>query len=143
MTQVVDPVEFLVEAARTSFAAFVSAVHRPRYKHSAFSAAVCRAIDQFVEDLIAGKRPVLMLTAPSQHGKSSLISRCLPPYLMGRLLRELPGVRLHLHGHAHDSGGGWERRGDRLVVNGARSLVAVEWDPRTVSAGEPRVVTRF
>lgn len=94
MTQVVDPVDFLVEAARTSFAAFVSAVHRPRYKHSAFSAAVCRAIDQFVEDLIAGKRPVLMLTAPPQHGKSSLISRCLPPYLMGRLLRELPGVRI-------------------------------------------------
>lgn len=65
----VDPVDFLVQAARTNFAAFVTAVHRPRYRHSAFSARVCRAIDQFVEDVIAGKRPVLMLTAPPQHGK--------------------------------------------------------------------------
>lgn len=90
----VDPIDFLVQAARTNFAAFVAAVHRPRYRHSAFSARVCRAIDQFVEDVIAGKRPVLMLTAPPQHGKSSLISRCLPPYLMGRLLQELPAVRI-------------------------------------------------
>lgn len=80
-----DPVAFLIAEARTNFAAFVAAVHRPRFRHSAFSARVCRAIDQFVEDLLAGKRPVLMLTAPPQTGKSSLISRCLPPYLFGRL----------------------------------------------------------
>jgi predicted phage terminase large subunit-like protein len=64
-----DPVRFLVTTARTNFAAFVAAVHRPRYTHSVFSAAVCRAVDRFVEDLLAGKRPVLMLTAPPQHGK--------------------------------------------------------------------------
>jgi predicted phage terminase large subunit-like protein len=65
----VDPVDFLIQAARTNYAAFVSAVHRPRYKHSTFSAEVCRAVDRFVDDVIAGKRPVLMLTAPPQHGK--------------------------------------------------------------------------
>jgi len=94
----VDPVQFLVEAARTNFAAFVSAVHRPRFHHSAFSLSVCAAVDQFVDDLIAGKRPVLMLTAPPQHGKSSLISRCLGPYLFGRLAGKLgngsDGVRI-------------------------------------------------
>lgn len=90
----VDPVDFLMVMARTNFAAFVSAVHRPRYKHSAFSARVCRAVDQFVEDVLAGKRPVLMLTAPPQHGKSSLISRCLPPYLFGRLTGALESVRV-------------------------------------------------
>jgi predicted phage terminase large subunit-like protein len=88
------PVDFLVAAARTNFAAFVSAVHRPRFKHSIFSAKVCRAVDQFVLDVIAGKRPILMLTAPPQQGKSSLISRCLPPYLFGRLTGELPAVRI-------------------------------------------------
>ena len=86
----VDPINFLVVTARTNYAAFIAAVHRPRYKHSAFSAKVCRAIDRFVDDLIAGKRPVLMLTAPPQHGKSSLISRCLAPYIFGRLAEVLP-----------------------------------------------------
>lgn len=85
-----DPVQFLFETARTNYAAFVSVVHRPRYKHSAFSLRVCRAVDKFVDDLLANKRPVLMLTAPPQHGKSSLISRCLAPYLFGRLIDRLP-----------------------------------------------------
>lgn len=89
-SNVVDPVAFLIQTARTNYAAFIAAVHRPRYRHSAFSARVCRAVDQFVNDLIAGKRPVLMLTAPPQHGKSSLISRCLAPYLFGRLVEHLP-----------------------------------------------------
>lgn len=92
--QAVDPIQFLIEAARTNYAAFVSAVHRPRFRHSAFSARVCREIDVFVEDVLAGKRPVLMLTAGPQHGKSSLIARCLPPYLFGRLTGELPAVRI-------------------------------------------------
>lgn len=86
----IDPVDFLIVTARSNFAAFVTAVHRPRYKHSAFSREVCLAVDQFVDDLIACKRPVLMLTAPPQHGKSSLISRCLAPYLFGRLSDVLP-----------------------------------------------------
>lgn len=89
-----DPIDFLIQAAQTRFAAFVAAVHRPRYKHSTFSAEICKAVDQFVEDVIAGKRPVLILTAPPQHGKSSLIARCLPPYLFGRLTGELPAVRI-------------------------------------------------
>lgn len=85
----IDPVRFLVEAARVNFAAFVTAVHRPRFHHSAFSLRVCAAVDEFVDDMMAGKRPVLMLTAPPQHGKSSLISRCLGPYLFGRLAGKL------------------------------------------------------
>lgn len=97
----VDPVQFLVEAARTNFAAFVSAVHRPRFKHSGFSLRVCKAIDKFVEAVIAGERPVLVLTAPPQHGKSSLISRCLPPYLFGRLTGELPAVRIANASYSH------------------------------------------
>jgi predicted phage terminase large subunit-like protein len=90
----VDPVQVLVELARTNYAAFVSAVHRPRFKHSTFSLRVCRAVDQFVEDVLAGKRPVLMLTTGPQHGKTSLISRCLPGYLFGRLTGDLPAVRI-------------------------------------------------
>lgn len=94
VSDTIDPVAFLVQAARTNFAAFVSAVHRPRFRHSAFSKEVCFAVDKFVGDVLAGRRPVLMLTAPPQHGKSSLISRCLPPYLFGRLSGQLDAVRI-------------------------------------------------
>lgn len=96
----IDPLRFLIEAARTNYAAFVSAVHRPRFRHSTFSARVCTAIDEFVADVIAGKRPVLMLTTGPQHGKSSLISRCLPAYLFGRLTGELPAVRVAVASYA-------------------------------------------
>jgi predicted phage terminase large subunit-like protein len=100
-TAQIGPVEFLIQSARTNFAAFVAAVHRPRYSHSAFSASVCRAVDKFVDDVIEGKRPVLVLTAPPQHGKSSLIARCLPPYLFGRLTGQLPAVRIASASYAH------------------------------------------
>lgn len=94
MSAAIDPIDFLVQSARTNFAAFVSAVHRPRFKHSAFSAEVCRAVDAFVDELIAGKRPVLMLTCAPQHGKSSLISRCVGPYIAGRLQPFIGAVRV-------------------------------------------------
>lgn len=90
----IDPAQFLIETARHNFAAFVSAVHTPRFFHSAFSIKVCQEIDRFVLDVIAGRRPILMLTAPPQHGKSALISRCLGPYLFGRLAIPLGQVRI-------------------------------------------------
>ncbi|WHB31189.1 terminase large subunit [Xanthomonas phage NEB7] len=93
-------IKLLITQARTNFAAFVTATHRPRFKHSEFSRRTCAAVDKFVEDLVAGKRPVLVLTAPPQHGKSSLISRCLPPYLIGRLGLELGTARVALASYA-------------------------------------------
>lgn len=56
----------------------------PSYKLSAFSKAVTDALDKFIEDVNAGKRPILVLQAPPQHGKSEMASRKLPAYLMGR-----------------------------------------------------------
>ncbi len=55
------------------------------YKVSPFSEIVCSALDQFISDVNAGKRPILILQAPPQHGKSEMVSRKLPAYLMGRL----------------------------------------------------------
>ncbi|AVO23662.1 terminase large subunit [Xanthomonas phage XPP1] len=96
----VDPVAALIMAARTNYAAFVSATHRPRFIHSDFSYSVCKAVDDFVEDLIAGRRPILDLTAPPQFGKSSLISRCLPGYVIGRLGPVLGHCRVALSSYA-------------------------------------------
>lgn len=56
----------------------------PTYRVSQFSTLVCAALDKFVDDVMAGKRPVLILQAPPQHGKSEMVSRKLPAYLFGR-----------------------------------------------------------
>lgn len=56
----------------------------PRYVESYFSNAVCDALDKFVQDMIAGKRPILLLQAPPQHGKSEIISRKFPAYLLSK-----------------------------------------------------------
>ena len=53
------------------------------YKVSAFAEIVCASLDQFIIDVNAGKRPILILQAPPQHGKSEMVSRKLPAYLMG------------------------------------------------------------
>lgn len=56
----------------------------PKYHVSQFSRTVCSALDKFIEDVNAGKRPVLIFQAPPQHGKSEMVSRKLPAYLLGR-----------------------------------------------------------
>lgn len=69
--------------ARKKLAAYISYLNS-KYKKSYFSDLVCGALDQFVEDVQAGKRPILILQAPPQHGKSDIVSRNLPGFLMGR-----------------------------------------------------------
>jgi len=56
----------------------------PNYKPNPFAARVCAALDQFINDVQTGKRPILVLQAPPQHGKSEIASRKLPAFLMGR-----------------------------------------------------------
>lgn len=62
----------------------------PRYIHSHFSRTVCAALDQFVDDVTNGRRPVLVFQAPPQHGKSEMVSRRLPAYLLGKF----PALRI-------------------------------------------------
>ena len=54
------------------------------YISSWFSRTVCNALDQFIADVQAGKRPILVLQAPPQSGKSQIVSRQLPAYLLSR-----------------------------------------------------------
>lgn len=72
------------ERARRGMADFV-AYTRPDYCRSAFSAAVCGALDAFLREVTAGLRPLLILQAPPQHGKSELVSRRFPAFVFGRL----------------------------------------------------------
>lgn len=69
--------------ARRQLAAYISFTN-PKYKQSGFSAAVCAALDLFLDDVQAARRPILILQAPPQHGKSEIVSRKLPAYILGR-----------------------------------------------------------
>lgn len=68
--------------ARRSLHSFIRFV-KEEYITSYFSEAVCKALDDFVADLQAGNRPILILQAPPQHGKSDIVSRHLPAYILG------------------------------------------------------------
>jgi predicted phage terminase large subunit-like protein len=70
-------------AARAGLHPFIEYINGD-YISSHFSQAVCAALDQFLTDLFAGLRPILILRAPPQHGKSDIVSRALPPYIFGR-----------------------------------------------------------
>jgi predicted phage terminase large subunit-like protein len=69
--------------ARKGLADYISYTN-PRYTRSWFSDSVCKKLDQFIDDVRAGKRPILTFQAPPQHGKSEIVSRKLPAYLLGR-----------------------------------------------------------
>lgn len=71
------------ELARRSLAGFISYIN-PDYIHSDFSRTVCQELDDFLIAVMAGERPVLLLQAPPQHGKSDIVSRYLPAYIFGR-----------------------------------------------------------
>lgn len=69
--------------ARRSLHDFITYIN-PDYITSQFSINVCAALDQFIIDMLDGKRPILILGAPPQHGKSEIVSRHFPAYVLGR-----------------------------------------------------------
>lgn len=55
----------------------------PGYIVSDFSRTVCEELERFYSDVMQGLRPVLILGAPPQHGKSDIVSRYLPGWIFG------------------------------------------------------------
>lgn len=119
------------EMARRSFAAFVSYTF-PGYHHSAFSLAVCEALDRFLHDAIAGLRPILLLGAPPQHGKSQLVSRQFPPYIFGLY----PELRIAACSYSADLARDMNRDVQRIMMDELYQGVFPE-----VSLNPKRVVT--
>jgi predicted phage terminase large subunit-like protein len=68
--------------ARSGLQDFITYIN-PNYIVSDFSREVCSELDKFIVDAMAGKRPVLILGAPPQHGKSDIVSRYAPAYFFG------------------------------------------------------------
>lgn len=71
------------ELARRDFAYFIRQTF-PDFHFSPFSLAVCEALQTFLDDVNAGKRPILIIEAPPQHGKSELASRRFPAFAFGQ-----------------------------------------------------------
>lgn len=70
-------------SARKSLHEFIQYIN-PEYITSHFSETVCASLDNFLIEMMAGKRPILILGAPPQHGKSDIVSRYLPAYFFGK-----------------------------------------------------------
>jgi len=67
------------ERAKSSLLAFAQYT-RPEYRANWHHKRLCTVLDEFV----AGDEPRVMVFMPPQHGKSELVSRCLPAYIAGR-----------------------------------------------------------
>jgi predicted phage terminase large subunit-like protein len=119
------------EQARRTMAAFVSFT-KADYIHGPFSMAVCEALDVFLADVVAGLRPVLVLQAPPQHGKSELVSRRFPAYVFGRH----PDMRIAAASYAADLAQDMNRDVQRIMLEDRYSTVFPE-----SSLNPKRVVT--
>ena len=102
------------EQARRNMSSFVSYT-KPDYTHNPFSIAVCRELDAFLVDVMAGKRPVLVLQAPPQHGKSELVSRRFPAYAFGRY----PNIRMAACSYGDDLAQDMNRDVQRIMMEDA------------------------
>lgn len=71
------------ELARRSLSNFILYTY-PEYEMGVFHKYLCDIIDKFIEDILAGKTPRLIVTAPPRHGKSEILSRRLPAYILGK-----------------------------------------------------------
>ncbi|WP_323085692.1 phage terminase large subunit [Providencia alcalifaciens] len=71
------------EIARRCLHEFIQYIN-PEYITSHFSQTVCDALDRFIIKMMNGERPVIILGAPPQHGKSDIVSRYLPAYFFGK-----------------------------------------------------------
>jgi predicted phage terminase large subunit-like protein len=69
--------------ARVNLQDFICYIN-PDYIVSDFSRTICLELEQFLKDASAGLRPVLIIGAPPQHGKSDIVSRYLPAWIFGQ-----------------------------------------------------------
>ena len=75
--------DILCELGRRDIRYFIKYTHK-NYIFSDFSLTVMKALEQFLIDLEQEQRPILIIEAPPQHGKSELASRKFPAYALGK-----------------------------------------------------------
>lgn len=75
--------ELAARGARSSMRDFVLFM-RPDYAMGWVHEEICELLDCFLADLQARRSPRLLVCMPPRHGKSELLSRLFPAYLLGR-----------------------------------------------------------
>lgn len=75
--------ERLYRDARSSLEAFIR-VTKPDYEFGWFNTLLCMRLEQFLEDVMAGKCPRLMIMSPPRSGKSEIVSRRFPAWVAGQ-----------------------------------------------------------
>ena len=71
------------ELARRDIRYFIRRV-QPAYCFAPFNIQILEALEVFLKDAFDGKRPIIVIQAPPQHGKSQLASRHFPAYAFGK-----------------------------------------------------------
>ncbi len=71
------------ELARRNLRDFIEYTY-PSYDFGWFNEELSNELTQFVEDVVKGKQPRLMIFAPPRHGKSEQVSRRLPAFALGK-----------------------------------------------------------
>lgn len=111
------------EIARRSLHEFIQYIN-PEYITSHFSQTVCDALDQFLVDMMDGKRPKLILGAPPQHGKSDIVSRYLPAYFFGKY----PNMRVGALSYSSDLAGDMNTDVQQIMMSAEyRALFPKSW----------------
>lgn len=116
--------------ARKSLLGFIRYIN-PDYIISDFSITTCAALEKFVGDCMAGLRPVLILQAPPQHGKSDIVSRYLPAFVFGHY----PDIRIAGLSYGKDLASDMNRDVQRIMMSPEYHILFPE-----SSLGHKRVV---
>jgi predicted phage terminase large subunit-like protein len=104
--------------ARRSLLSFIRYIN-PEYIVSDFSREVCAALEQFIVDCMNGERPVLILGAPPQHGKSDIVSRYLPAWVFGHY----PDLRIAGLSYAKDLASDMNRDVQKIMLSPEYALL--------------------
>lgn len=98
--------------ARESLHSFITYLD-DEYITSDFSLRTCEALDRFLVRMMNGERPILILGAPPQHGKSQIVSRYLPAYVFGKY----PDLRIAGLSYAMDLASSMNRDVQRVIMS--------------------------
>lgn len=107
--------------ARANLQDFITYLN-PDYIVSEFSQTVCHALDDFLNNMMAGKRPIIVFGAPPQHGKTEIVSRYFPAYVFGKC----PNLRIAGLSYAMNLASNINRDVQRIIMSPEYSIVFPE-----------------
>lgn len=83
MPSLLNPEAIQAELARRNLEDFIRFTY-PNYDFGWFNEELAATLTQFVQDVVDGKQPRLMIFAPPRSGKSEQVSRRLPAWVLGK-----------------------------------------------------------